>query len=55
MIQIHLLSVQNTMHDVYEHIADYTPNKEKKILILFDDMTADIMINEKFKNNHNHN
>ena len=31
------------MDDVYNTINDYKPNRNKKILILFDDMTADIM------------
>ena len=38
----------NTMDDVYENIDDYNPNKQRKILIVFDDMIADIMVNKKF-------
>ena len=34
------------MHDVYKNINHYNPNKENKILIVFDDMIAD-MINNK--------
>ena len=34
------------LHDVYKNINDYNPDKENKILIVFDDMTAD-MINNK--------
>ena len=34
------------MHDVYENIDDYNPDKENKILIVFDDMIPD-MINNK--------
>ena len=34
------------MHDVYENIDDYNPYKENKILIVFDDMIAN-MIHEK--------
>ena len=30
------------MHDVYKNIDDCNPEKENKILIVFDDMTADI-------------
>ena len=37
----------NTMDDVYENINDYNPNRRRKILIVFDDMIADIM---KIKN-----
>ena len=35
------------MHDVYKNIDEYNPNKENKILILFDDMIADITKNKK--------
>ena len=38
----------NTMDDVYENINDYNPNR-KRILIVFDDMIADIMRNKKFQ------
>ena len=34
------------MQDVYENIEDYNPGKKRKILIVFDDMIAD-MINDK--------
>ena len=47
MIQMHLLSVQ--MDDVYQNIDDYNPNRKRKILIVFDDMIADIMSNKKFQ------
>ena len=39
----------NTMDDVYEIIDDYNPNRQRKILIVFDDMIADIMTNKKFQ------
>ena len=45
MIQMHLLSVQ--MDDVYQNIDDYNPNRKRKILIVFDDMIADIMSDKK--------
>ena len=35
------------MRDVYKNIDDYNPDKENKILIVFDDMIADIINNEK--------
>ena len=35
------------MHDVYKNVDEYNPDKEKKILILFDDMIADITKNKK--------
>ena len=47
MIQMHLLSVQ--MNDVYEDIDDYNPKKKRKILVVFDDMIADIVTNKKFQ------
>ena len=34
------------MHDVYNSIENYNPNKKRKVLIAFDDMIAD-MINNK--------
>ena len=35
------------MHDVYKNIDEYNPDKENKILIVFDDMTADAINNKK--------
>ena len=37
------------MHDVYKNIDYYNLDKENKILIVFDDMIAD-MINNKIHN-----
>ena len=37
------------MNDVSENIDNYNPNRKRKILIVFDDMIADIMANKKFK------
>ena len=34
------------MREVYENINDYNPDKEKKILIVFDDMIADMIHNK---------
>ena len=39
----------NMMNDVYENINDYNPCRERKILVFFDDMVADIMDNKKFQ------
>ena len=36
----------NTMDDVYENFNDYNPSRKIKILIVFDDMIADIMTNK---------
>ena len=35
------------MHDVYKNIDDCNPDKENKILIVFDDMIADKIHNRK--------
>ena len=37
------------MDDVYENIHDYNSRRKRKILIIFDDMIADIMTNERFQ------
>ena len=37
------------MNDVLEDINSYNKNRNKKVLIIFDDMIADIMRSEKFK------
>ena len=43
------IECSNTMDDIYENIDDYNPNRKRKILIVFDDMIADIMSNKKFQ------
>ena len=43
------IEYSNTMDDVYKNIDDYNPNRKRKILIVFDDMIADIMTNKKFQ------
>ena len=35
--------------DVYNTIDDYNPSRKRKILIVFDDIIADIMTNKKFQ------
>ena len=42
------IDCSNTMDDVYENINQYNPNRKRKVLIVFDDMIADIMTNKKF-------
>ena len=37
----------NDMHDVYKNISEYNPDKENKILIVFDYMIADMIHNKK--------
>ena len=34
------------MDDIYKNIGKYNPNKKRKILILFDDMIADMLSNK---------
>ena len=41
------IEYSNDMHDVYKNIDHYNPDKENKILIVFDDMTADMINNKK--------
>ena len=37
----------NDMDDFYKKIEEYNPNKVHKILIVFDDMIADMLSNKK--------
>ena len=41
------IKYSNDMHDVYKNIGEYNPDKENKILIVFDDMIADMIHNKK--------
>ena len=43
------IEYSNTMNDVYTNINDYIPKRKRKILIVFDDMIAEIMTNKKFQ------
>ena len=43
------IECSNSMDDAYKNINDYNPNRKRKILIIFDDMIADIMTNKKFQ------
>ena len=43
------IEYSKNMNDVLEDINSYNKNIDKKVLIIFDDMTADIMRSEKFK------
>ena len=43
------IACSNMMDDVYENIHDYNSNRKRKILIVFDDIIADIMTNKKFQ------
>ena len=37
----------NDMHKIYKNIGNYNPDKENKVLIVFDDMIADMINNKK--------
>ena len=41
------IDYSNDMYDVYKNIDDYNPDKENKILMVFDDMIADMIHNKK--------
>ena len=43
------IEYSSTIDDVYKNIDYYNPNRKRKILIVFDDMIADIMTNKKFQ------
>ena len=38
-----------TIDDVYENLKDYNPTKKRKVLIVFDDMIADMEPNKKLR------
>ena len=35
------------MDDIYKNVEKYNPNRKRKISIVFDDMTVDIISNKK--------
>ena len=41
------MEYSNNMQDVYKIIEDYNPGKKRKVLIVFDDMIADMINNKK--------
>ena len=43
------IECSNIMDDVYKYINEYNPNRKRKILIVFDDIIADIMTNKKIQ------
>ena len=42
------IEYSSDMNDILENINNYNKNRNKKVLIIFDDMSADIMRSEKF-------
>ena len=45
VIQIYYVS--RCLQDVYKNIEEYNPRKKRKVLIVFDDMIADMINNKK--------
>ena len=43
------IEYSNTIDEVSSNIDDYNPKRNRKILIVFDDMIGDIMTNKKFQ------
>ena len=43
------IKYSNTMDDVYDDINGYNLKRKRKVLIVFDDMIADIITNKKFQ------
>ena len=41
------IDYSKTIDDVYENLEDYNPTKKRRVLIVFDDMIADIESNKK--------
>ena len=41
------IEYSNDMDDIYKNIEEYNPSKKRKILIVFDDMIADMLSNKK--------
>ena len=41
------IEYSNDMDDIYKNIEEYNPNKKWKILIVFDDVIADMLSNKK--------
>ena len=41
------MEYSNDMQDVYKNIEDYNPIEKRKVLIIFDDMIADMISNNK--------
>ena len=39
----------NDIDNIFKNIEEYSPNKQRKILIVFDDMNADMLINKTLK------
>ena len=49
------IEYSNDMQNVYKNIEEYNTDKEPKLLLVFDDMFADMINNKKTKLNNNRN
>ena len=49
MILMLFIEYSDDMNDVLDDINNYNKNRDKKVLIVFDDMIADIEYNKNFK------
>ena len=47
MILEHFFEYSNDMEDVYNNIDEYNTDKDRKILIIFDDIIANMINNKK--------
>ena len=43
------IEYSSTIDDVFKNIDDYNKKRKRRVLIVFDDMIADIMTNKKFQ------
>ena len=43
------MEYSSDMKDVYKNVENYNPGKKRKILIVFDDMIADMINNKKLQ------
>ena len=41
------IEYSNEMDNIYKNVVEYNPSKKRKILIVFDDMIADMLSNKK--------
>ena len=41
------IEYSNDMDHIYKNIEEYNPNKKRKILIVFEDIIADMLTNKK--------
>ena len=42
------IEYSNDMDNIYKNIKEFNPNKKRRILIVFDDMIADMLSNKRF-------